>query len=138
MTILSLFFVGRLAAGLYPAFMVSSFEPVKALKGKFHNTHKSTSFWNLRNALVIFQFTVSISLVASSIVVYKQLSFMKRSALGISIDNTLVVNTQATFGPPGSDSLFMKSLTLLKDKLDAYSRIEGVTASHDIPGKEHQ
>ena len=62
---------------------------------------------------------------------------MKSSALGISIDNTLVVNTQATFGPPGSDSLFMRSLTLLKDKLDAYSRIERVTASHDIPGKEH-
>ena len=117
-------------------FLVSSFEPVKALKGKYHDSSNG-SFFNLRHALVIFQFTISISLIAASLVVYKQLSFMKSQSLGISIDNTLVLNTQATFGPPGADSLFLGQLTALKDKLGTYSTVKGVTASYDIPGKEH-
>ncbi|MDQ3395849.1 MAG: hypothetical protein M3512_17315 [Bacteroidota bacterium] len=62
---------------------------------------------------------------------------MKSQDLGINIDNTLVIKTHATFGPPGSDSLFLRNLSVLKDKLIANSGIEGVTATYDIPGKEH-
>jgi len=70
-------------------------------------------------------------------VAYKQLSLMKNSSLGIDIESTIVVNTQATFGPPGSDSVFTRRLIAFRDKLNANQKVQGITASHDIPGKEH-
>ncbi len=131
-----LILLGSLAAGLYPAFVISSFKPITALKGT--NTRLSkTSIISTRQVFVIFQFVISICLIASSLVAYRQLGFMKAKDLGIDIKNTVVINTQATFGPPGSDSLFVKNIALFKDKLEAYEKITGVTASYDIPGKEH-
>ncbi len=132
MVVLCLLFSGSFAASLYPALVISSFEPIKALKGKYHDG-SAGSFFNLRHTLVIFQFTISISLMAAAMVVYKQLTFMKSQSLGINIDNTLVVNTHAT----GSDSLFIKHLFTLKNQLNSISTIKGVTTSYDIPGKEY-
>ncbi|KEO74149.1 ABC transporter permease [Anditalea andensis] len=129
--------VGSLAAGIYPAFVISSFQPVKALKGRYHSISRSNTFWNLRNGLVIFQFSVSVALIAVSLLVFKQLSFLQSQRLGICIDNTLVVNTHATFGPVGADSVFLRNLNVLKDNLASQSNIKAITASYDIPGKEH-
>ena len=128
--------IGSIGAGLYPAWIISSYQPVQALRSRLGNTPQK-SFLSLRHGLTIFQFTTSITLIIGSFVVYEQLSLMKTRDLRIDIDNTLVINTQATFGPPGSDSLFTQSLSALKNQLSTYSAIQGVTASYDIPGKEH-
>ena len=128
--------IGSIGAGSYPAWIISSYQPVQALRSRLGSTSQK-SFLSLRHGLTIFQFATSITLIIGSLIVYEQLSFMKARDLGIDIENTLVVNTQATFGPPGSDSLFTQSLSRLKDQLNAYSAIQGVTASYDIPGREH-
>lgn len=134
--IIVLISIGSALAGMYPAFVTSSFKPIQALKGDLSIFSKKSAF-NLKHGLIILQFVISITLIATSIVAYRQLNFMKTSSLGINIDSTMVVNTQATFGPPGSDSVFVQRLAAFRDKLTAFEKVQGVTASLDIPGKEH-
>ncbi|PZX56555.1 putative ABC transport system permease protein [Algoriphagus chordae] len=127
---------GSVLAGIYPAFVSSSFKPILALKGNYSIVSKRSAF-SLKYSLIVFQFVISIALIAASMVAYRQLSMMKNSSLGIDIESTIVVNTQATFGPPGSDSVFTRRLIAFRDKLNANQKVQGITASHDIPGKEH-
>ena len=128
--------IGSALAGLYPAFITSSIKPILALKGN-PSSHSKGSFFSLKHSLIVFQFVISIALIAASTVAYRQLSLMKNSSLGIDIESTIVVNTQATFGPPGSDSVFTIRLSTFRDKLNSNEQIKGITASYDIPGKEH-
>ena len=77
-----------LLAGFYPAITFASFNPVKALKG---NTGVTGSRPWLRSGLVVFQFTICIVMVVSTIVVYKQLTFMHGKKVGFAKDQVLVV-----------------------------------------------
>ncbi len=75
-------------SGTYPAFVMSSFKPVTVLKGeKVSNTKGLT----LRNILVFVQFTISIFLIISLIVIYKQTDLLYTKKLGYDKDNLLVV-----------------------------------------------
>lgn len=85
-------FVGvGLLSGSYSAFLLSSFQPVNALK----NTTKMDSFRNpmkLRNILVVFQFCVSVILIVSAIVIQKQLYYIKYRDVGYCRDNIVTVH----------------------------------------------
>ena len=82
------FVVGGLA-GVYPAFFLSSFKPIKVLKGKLSTGHKKNT---LRNFLVVFQFATSIILIVGTIVIYKQISHIQSANVGFNKDQVLVVN----------------------------------------------
>lgn len=86
--------VGALA-GLYPAFFLSSFQPVTVLKGKINKGFKRNYF---RSILVVFQFFTSIALIIATIVVFRQLDFIQHKKIGFNKEQLLVINGTGSLG----------------------------------------
>jgi putative ABC transport system permease protein len=76
--------VMAIVSSSYPAFFLSKFHPVEAIKGKLKVGRRGTSF---RNGLVIFQFTVSIVLIVCTAVVFQQLNYFSEKDLGFDKEN---------------------------------------------------
>lgn len=85
--ILGAFFIG-IFSGSYPAFYLSAFKVVNILKGRNFQGMRST---RLRGFLVLTQFTISIILFISSLIIYQQVRFFRNSNLGFNQENLVVV-----------------------------------------------
>lgn len=82
-----------LVAGSYPALYLSGFNPTAILKGKLRNS--AGELW-VRKGLVIFQFSLSVILIVSVLVVYKQIAFVQSKNLGYNKDNMIIINREGT------------------------------------------
>jgi putative ABC transport system permease protein len=78
-------------AGIYPAMVLSSFNPIAVLKGRI-TSNSNTGV--IRKGLVTFQFTISTVLIIATMIIYSQINFMRSRNLGFSKDQTVVIKTQ--------------------------------------------
>ena len=115
---------GALVSSLYPAFFLSRLNPVVALKkevklggGKF----------SVRKALVVAQFTVSIFMIAATLIVYQQLNFLQGKELGFKVDDLLVIDINS-----GKTRSQFESV---KQEFGKLSEVQGVTVSSRVPGE---
>jgi putative ABC transport system permease protein len=120
-----------LLAGFYPALVLSSFHPIVVLKGRFSSGTKGAF---LRKGLVIVQFSISIALITGTIIVYRQMNYMRNQSLGFNKDQMLVIETngdpaknafkQSISGIPGVKSVSLSSSVPGSGNPGAYSEIE--------------
>jgi putative ABC transport system permease protein len=120
--------VGAVTSGLYPAYIISSYEPVEVLKGQIKS---SAGGLRLRRVLVVAQFAASVSLAISTLIIMRQFRFMQSQDLGIGITQTLVVKS------PGIVNTTDQGMTgLFKDEVLKHPNVRAVAFSSSIPGKE--
>lgn len=84
--------IGSLA-GIYPAFYLSGFKPIKVLKGQLHLGRNSV--W-LRKGLVVMQFAISTALIIGTLVVFNQMQYIQQKKIGFEKDQVLLIHDTYT------------------------------------------
>ncbi len=112
-----------LLAGIYPAFILSSFKPILVLKGRFKSQRYGLL---LRNGLVVFQFAISVTLIVATVIVNRQMNFMLGDRLGFQKDHVIVVER--------TDLLGQQTKTF-RDEMARVPGVEEVSGTSAIPGQ---
>ena len=123
-TLFALILVVGLGAGTYPAFILSSYRPIEAMKGDLFKGKKGVFS---RNFLVLVQFTVSIILIISTLLVYKQMQFLRGKDLGFEKENVLVI--------PIRNKEVGKKADVIRNEFLALPEVVSVSLSDGIPGR---
>jgi putative ABC transport system permease protein len=124
-----LFVCGTFLSGIYPAFVLSRYHPVAVLKGLFKN---SAGGQLLRKGLIIGQFTASILLIAGTIIVYRQVHYMRSQQLGVKIDQTVVLNGVESM----QDSAYRQIYPAFRQAMLRLKDVKNIAGSSNVMGQE--
>jgi putative ABC transport system permease protein len=113
-----------LIAGIYPAFVLSSFKPIAIFRNKIG---KGVKGLGVRNGLVVFQFFITVLLLVMTIVVQKQMNYTRSKDLGCNVDQVVIIKTYGGIVP---------KLHILKESLLKNTSVISLSASSSVPGKQ--
>ncbi len=126
-----------LIAGIYPALVLSNFKPIEVLKGKLQIKGDKSLF---RKGMVVFQFTISIFLIACTLMVNKQLDFLRSKDLGFQKEQVVILQTDLKLGPQmGLSRITQESARkkeLLKSQLSGNSNFLDLASSVFTPAEQ--
>lgn len=125
MLLLGIMLLTGFLSGSYPAFVLSSFSPIKVLKSNTPSGANKTSLY-LRRGLVIFQFAISVLLIIVTLTVYNQLDFINNKELGFDKNNVMVLRL------PGNNR---EKTEVLKNELLKNADVQSVSSASVIPGE---
>ncbi len=111
-------------AGIYPAFVLSSFQPIRAIRGDLYKGMKRSA---LRNLLVVLQFAISIALLISTWLIYKQMQYISQKKMGFDQENLVIV-------PLKSDRLKDQG-KVLKAEFSNLPAVKMVSLTSSTPGR---
>lgn len=114
-----------MVAAVYPALVLASFRPVAVLKGSLSFGAKGAG---LRQALVVCQFTISLMLLVGTIMVYRQLNFMKDQNLGFEKEQMLVLPVRGTS--------IADNYEQIKSEFQRHPAVVSAATSASVPGQE--
>jgi putative ABC transport system permease protein len=141
--LLGIILIAGIASALYPAFVTARVSPAEALKKEIKIANSSLP---VRKVLVVAQFTISIIMIASTLVIYRQLQFMRDKDIGLETENLLVIDinsgnlrrnfesVKAEFGKP-SEVLSISTSTRVPGEWKSFP-IATVKPSGEPKGKE--
>jgi putative ABC transport system permease protein len=116
-----------LLAGYYPALVMSALKPVEVLKGKMQTSYRGVQ---LRRALVVFQFVISVGLVTGTWIVLDQLDYMQKQTLGFDKDEIFILNAARV----RSSNAY--AFETFKSQLRDLAMVNDVTYTNAIPGHQ--
>jgi putative ABC transport system permease protein len=130
---LALMVTGTLFTGMLPAVYISHFNPGLVLKGK----NPSGSVWltRLKNSLVVFQFAISVVLITGTIIIFRQIAYMRNHDLGFNKEGLIVLDGPRIIRSNSFDS-YMTNMQSFKNEILALPTVEDVTSSSSVPGTE--
>ena len=114
-----------LAAGVYPAFVLSAFRPVSTLKGILRSGSRG---FTMRTILVVVQFAISIVLIFGTMIMYKQFHFMKNQHLGFEKEQQLIL-------PLRGGISITENYESVKDYFSRHPSITSAAVSSSVPGR---
>ncbi|MGD8536555.1 MAG: ABC transporter permease, partial [Candidatus Aminicenantes bacterium] len=110
-----------LLSGSYPAFFLSSFQPVKTLKGQSKFGARGSA---VRKILIIFQFAISVGLITCTLIVSRQLNYIQKHDIGLNRENVVILLNNPKLLP---------QFESFKDSLQKKPGIKSVTSAHQGP-----
>ena len=109
-------------AGMYPAFVLTKYQPSRVMKGNFGKSSSGSNL--LRRGLVLFQFTISISLIIITLIINQQTSFMRNFDMGFEKDQVLILKTPTRIG---------RNYDVIKRELELIPGVTATSASLGVP-----